>query len=254
MGQKTNPISQRLGIVRTWNSKWFAPMGSKQYRESLLEDIRIREYTDRRFDEADVSKIEILRSPKRVTINIYTARPGMVIGKSGVEIEQFKKELEFLTKKDVQLNVLEIRKPELDAYLVAKTIARQIEGRVNHRRAMKRSITSAIRMGAKGIKIRCSGRLGGAEIAHPEEYKDGRVPLHTLRADIDFAYATAFTTYGTVGVKVWIYNGDLLGGMKEFWEKSLKEEQEKERKPRQQQRRPAGGGGRERRGGGGRKR
>ena len=148
----------------------------------------------------------------------------MVIGKSGVEIEQFKKELEFITKKDVQLNVLEIHKPELDAYLVAKNIARQIEGRVSHRRAMKRSITSAMRMGAKGIKIRCAGRLGGAEIAHPEEYKEGRIPTHTLRADIDFAKVTAFTTYGTVGVKVWIYNNDILGGMQEYWDKALKKE------------------------------
>ncbi len=230
MGQKTNPIGLRLCISRSWNSKWFAPLGSKQYRDNLLEDIKIREYTMKRFDNADVSQIEIIRSPKRVTINIYTARPGMVIGKSGVEIEQFKKELEFLTNKDVQLNVLEIRKPELDAFLVAKMVARQIEGRVNHRRAMKRAITSAMRMGAKGIKIRCSGRLGGAEIAHPEEYKDGRIPLHTLRAEIDYAKATAFTTYGTVGVKVWIYKGDILGGMKEYWEKTLSREQTKERR------------------------
>ena len=247
MGQKANPVGLRLGVVRSWNSKWFAPLGSKQYRESLLEDIRIREYTLRRFDNADVSQIEIIRSPKRVTANIYTARPGMVIGKSGIEIEQFKKELEFLTQKEVQLNVLEIRKPELDSYLVAKTIARQLEGRVNHRRAMKRALTSAMRMGAKGIKIRCSGRLGGAEIAHPEEYKEGQIPLHTLRADIDFARATAFTTYGTVGIKVWIYRGDILGGMQEFWEKSLKEEQEKERRIRP----GAGGRGGGRRGGGG---
>ncbi len=232
MGQKTNPVGLRLGVVRSWNSKWFAVVGSKDYRENLLEDLKIRDYTYKRFDAADVSQIEIIRSPKRVTINVYTARPGMVIGKSGVEIEQFKKELEFLTHKEVQLNVLEIRKHELDAFLVAKTIARQLEGRVNHRRAMKRAITSAMRMGAKGIKIRCSGRLGGAEIAHGEEYKEGRIPLHTLRADIDFARATAFTTYGTVGVKVWIYKGDLLGGMHEFWERSLREEQKKEKRIR----------------------
>ncbi len=238
MGQKTNPIGLRLGIIRSWNSKWFAPIGSKQYRENLLEDLKIREYTRKRFDEADVSQIEIIRSPKRVTINIYTARPGMVIGKGGVEIEQFKKELELLTKKDVQLNVLEIRKPELDAYLVAKMIARQIEGRVNHRRAMKRAITAAMRMGAKGIKIRCSGRLGGAEIAHAEEYKEGRIPLHTLRADIDYAKATAFTTYGTVGVKVWIYKGDILGGMHEYWERALREEREQERRARPPRGRP----------------
>ena len=242
MGQKTNPIGLRLGVSRSWNSKWFAPLGSKQYRDNLLEDIKLREYTFKRFDNADVSNIEIIRSPKRITINVYTARPGMVIGKSGVEIEQFKKELEFITKKDVQLNVLEVRKPELNAYLVAKMIARQLEGRVSHRRAMKRAITSSMRMGAKGIKIRCSGRLGGAEIAHAEEYKDGQVPLHTLRADIDYSTATAFTTYGTVGVKVWIYKGDILGGMKEYWDKALSREQEKERRaPRQ--RRPRKGGG-----------
>ena len=229
MGQKSNPIGLRLGVIRSWNSKWFAPMGSKQYRNNLLEDLKIREYTYRRFDDADVSHIGIIRSPKRVSINIYTARPGMVIGKSGVEIEQFKKELEFITKKDVQLNVLEIKKPELDAFLVAKSIAKQLEGRVNHRRAMKRAITTAMRMGAKGIKIRCGGRLGGAEIAHPEEYKDGRIPLHTLRASIDYAATTSFTTYGCVGVKVWIYKGDVLGGMHEYWETTLREYKEKDR-------------------------
>lgn len=234
MGQKTNPVGLRLGVIRSWNSKWFAPLGSKQYRENIVEDIKIREYTQKRLEEADVTQIEIIRSPKRVTINVYTARPGMVIGKGGVEIEQFKKELEYITHKEVQLNVLEVRKPELDASLVAKNIARQIEGRVNHRRAMKRAITSAMRMGAKGIKVRCSGRLGGAEIAHPEEYKEGRIPLHTLRADIDFAKDTAFTTYGTVGVKVWICKGEVLGGMKEYWEKALQEErrQEQRRRPR----------------------
>ncbi len=224
MGQKTNPIGLRLGVIRSWNSKWFAPIGSKEYRENLLEDLKIREYTRKRFDAADVSKIEIVRSPKRVMIDIYTARPGMVIGRGGVEIEQFKKELEYLTNKEVVINVLEIRKPEIDAYLVAKNIARQIEGRVNHRRAMKRAITAAMRMGAKGIKIRCSGRLGGAEIAHPEEYKEGRIPTQTLRADIDFAKVTAFTTYGTIGVKVWIYKGDILGGMHEYWERELSKE------------------------------
>ncbi len=236
MGQKTNPIGLRLGVIRSWNSKWFAPIGSKEYRENLLEDLKIREYTRKRFDAADVSKIEIVRSPKRVMIDIYTARPGMVIGRSGVEIEQFKKELEYLTGKDVVINVLEIRKPEIDAYLVAKNIARQIEGRVNHRRAMKRAITAAMRMGAKGIKIRCSGRLGGAEIAHPEEYKEGRIPTQTLRANIDFAKVTAFTTYGTIGVKVWIYHGDILGGMHEYWERELSKE--KQRGP-SRRRRPA---------------
>jgi len=234
LGQKTNPIGLRLGVIRTWNSKWFANMGSKQYKQNLLEDIKIRDYTQKRFDNADVSQIEIIRSPKRVTINIYTARPGVVIGRSGMEIEQFKKELEYITDKEVQLNVLEIKKPELDSYLVAKSIARQLEGRISHRRAMKRAITSAMRMGAKGIKIRCGGRLGGAEIAHAEEYKDGRIPLHTLRADVDFAKTVAYTTYGTTGVKVWIYKGDLLGGMHEYWEKTLREDLQDRRKPRSQ--------------------
>lgn len=234
MGQKTNPIGMRLGVIRSWNSKWFAPVGSKQYRENIIEDTKIRDYTKKRLEEADVTQVEIIRSPKRVTINVYTARPGMVIGKGGAEIEQFKRELEYIINKEVQLNVLEVRKPELDASLVAKNIARQIEGRVNHRRAMKRAITSAMRMGAKGIKVRCGGRLAGSEIAHAEEYKEGRIPLHTLRADIDFARDTAFTTYGTVGIKVWICKGEILGGMHEYWEKALQEErrQEQQRRPR----------------------
>ena len=220
MGQKTHPTGLRLGIVKTWNSKWFAK--KKQYRENLQEDIALREHIRKELDDADVSKIEIVRSPKQVTVNVFTARPGVVIGQGGQRVEAFKKELEKSTGKDIQLNVLEIRRPEVDAHLVARNIASQIEGRISHRRAMKRAIQSAMRLGAKGIKVRCKGRLGGAEIARKEEYHEGRVPLHTLRADIDFARATAHTTAGCVGVKVWIFHEELLGGMSGYWEKQFK--------------------------------
>jgi small subunit ribosomal protein S3 len=240
LGQKTNPIGLRLTINKTWSSKWFAPKST--YRDLFLEDLTIKRYTRRRLADADISQIEILRSPNKVTLNIYTARPGVVIGQSGQRIEEFKQELEYLTKKEVQLNVLEIRYPELDAYLVATNIARQIEGRISHRRAMKRAIAQAMRMGALGIKIKAGGRLAGAEIAHSEEYKEGRVPLHTLRADIDFARATAHTTYGCVGVKVWIYKGDILGGRKEFWERVLEEEEKGRKKFVHLPARASGGG------------
>ncbi|MBN1756325.1 30S ribosomal protein S3 [bacterium] len=219
MGQKSNPVGLRLGIIKYWNSKWFAK--KQNYQKMLLDDLKIRQYTRKRLDDADVSAIEIIRSPKKATINIYTARPGVVIGKSGIRIETFKKELEHLTQGEVQINVLEIRRPELDGYLVAKNIARQIEGRVSCRRAMKSSIRRAIRMGAKGIKIICSGRLSGAEIARTEGYKEGRIPLHTFRADIDYAIATAHTTAGCVGVKVWIFKDEILGGMEEYWDNVL---------------------------------
>jgi len=218
----------RLGISRDWNSNWFSQ--GKEFVVNLQEDIRIRKYTKTRLDDADVSNVEILRSPKRVVINVYTARPGVVIGKSGIRVETFKKELELLTRKEIRLNVLEIQKPELDAYLVGKIIARQIEGRVNHRRAMKKSITQALRMGAKGIKIMCSGRLRGAEIAHHETYQEGIVPLHTFRAVIDYASVTAHTTFGCVGVKVWICKGEVLGGMREVLNVTEKENKKRERK------------------------
>jgi len=250
LGQKTNPIGLRLGIARSWDSKWFAR--KKDYQKNLLEDLMVRKYTMERLPRIKVSmkdrgeiespmaknidpaisKIEILRSPKRIIINIYTARPGVVIGPGGARIELFKKELEQLTKKDIQLNVMEINNPELDAALVARNIARQIAGRVSHRRAMKRAIREAMRAGAQGIKIKCSGRLRGAEIAHSETHKDGRVPLHTLRADIDYASETSHTTYGCVGVKVWIFKGEILGGMKEVLQRQLKREKEKKKSRR----------------------
>jgi small subunit ribosomal protein S3 len=226
LGQKSHPIGNRLGISRGWNSNWFAK--GKDFVKNLQEDIKVREYTLTGLDDADVSNVEIIRSPKRVVINVYTARPGVVIGKSGIRVEGFKKELELLTGKEIRLNVLEIEKPELDAYLVCKNIARQIEGRVSHRRAMKRAITQAMRMGAEGIKIMVKGRLRGAEIARHEEYQEGLVPLHTFRADIDFAKVTAHTTYGSVGVKVWICKGEILGGMEEVLE--IENRAEKKRK------------------------
>jgi len=232
LGQKTHPTGLRTGIIRTWNSKWFARKG--QFRENLLEDIELRKFIRKELADADVSLIEILRSPKRVTVNVYTARPGVVIGQGGQRVEEFKKKLEAYTEKGVQLNVLEIRRPELDAVLVAKNIASQIEGRISHRRAMKRAIQSAMRLGAEGIKVKCGGRLNGAEIARAEEYKEGRIPLHTLRANIDFAKDTAHTTAGCVGVKVWIFHGEVLGGMREFWERTFAEEKQQ----KQQQNRP----------------
>ncbi|MCD6097868.1 30S ribosomal protein S3 [bacterium] len=248
MGQKTNPIGLRLGIVRSWNSKWFARKGD--YQKNLLEDLMVRRYTMERLPRIKVStkdrseiespmaknidpaisNIEILRSPKRLIINIYTARPGVVIGPGGARIELFKKELEQLTEKDIQLNVMEVNHPELDATLVARNIARQIEGRVSYRRAMKRAIQESMRAGADGVKIKCSGRLRGAEIAHSETYMDGRVPLHTLRADIDYATETAHTTYGCVGVKVWIFKGEILGGMKEVLQKQIKKKKSRRKR------------------------
>ncbi len=207
MGQKTNPIGLRLGINRLWDSKWFA---TKNYAHWLEEDITIRRYIKKRLARAGVSKIEIERRGDKVRIHIHTARPGMVIGRKGAEVDFLSEELAHLTGKHVQIDIKEVKRPELDAQLVAEHIAGQIEQRVSYRRAMKKAIASAMRMGAQGIKIKCSGRLGGAEMSRSEGYMDGRVPLHTLRANIDYARATAFTTYGTVGVKVWIYLGELF--------------------------------------------
>jgi len=208
LGQKTNPIGLRLGIIKSWNSSWF---DQKNYAEKLHEDLKIRNYIRKRLDKAAVSKIEIERNAKRVTISIHTARPGIVIGKKGAEVDKLREELRSLTNKEIQININEIKKPELDAYLVAENIARQIEGKVSWRRAMKKAITSAMRLGAEGIKIMCSGRLGGAEMARSEMYKDGRIPLHTLRADVDYAQYDAVTTYGTIGIKVWIFHGEVIG-------------------------------------------
>lgn len=208
MGQKTNPIGFRLGIVKSWNSSWFDEKG---FAEKLEEDLRLRKYIRSRLIKAAVSKIEIERTAKKVILTIHTARPGIVIGKKGSEVDHLREELRDLTNKEVQININEIKKPELDAYLVAENVARQLEGKVSFRRAMKKAIQSSMRLGAEGIKIMCSGRLGGAEMARKEQYKDGRIPLHTLRADIDYASLTAQTTYGSIGVKVWIFNGEVIG-------------------------------------------
>ncbi len=207
MGQKVNPIGLRLGINRTWDSRWFADDG---YAELLHEDIRLRDYLSERLSQAGVSRVVIERPAKKARITIHTARPGVVIGKKGADIEKLRADLARMTKGEVNLNIVEIRKPEIDAKLVAENIAQQLERRVAFRRAMKRAVQSAMRLGAQGIRINCAGRLGGAEIARVEWYREGRVPLHTLRADIDFGIATAKTTYGTCGVKVWVFKGEIL--------------------------------------------
>ena len=208
MGQKINPIGLRLGINRTWDSRWFA--GKNEYGKLLHEDMKIREELMKQLKQAAVSKIVIERPHKKCRVTIHSARPGVVIGKKGADIEKLRKTVAKLTDSDVVINIVEIRKPELDAQLVAESIAQQLERRVAFRRAMKRAVQSAMRLGAEGIRINCSGRLGGAEIARMEWYREGRVPLHTLRADIDYGVATAFTTYGTCGVKVWIFKGEIL--------------------------------------------
>ena len=208
MGQKTHPIGFRLGIIKTWSSRWYAP--DSKFADLIYEDMMIKRYIDRRLDNAGIAKVNISRAPKKVTVDIHTSRPGIVIGRKGAEVDKLREELQLLTKKDILLNIVEVRKPELDARLVADTIARQLVGRIAFRRAMKKAIAATMRMGADGIKIRCSGRLGGAEIARDEKYQEGRVPLHTLRADIDYATATAHTTYGCIGVKVWICRGEIL--------------------------------------------
>ena len=208
MGQKTHPVGFRLGIVKSWNSSWF---DEKDFAVKLEEDLKLRKYIKSRLQKASVSKIEIERMANRVILTIHTARPGIVIGKKGSEVDKLREELRSLTNKEIQINISEIKKPEMDAYLVAENIARQLTGKVSFRRAMKKSIQSTMRIGAQGIKIMCSGRLGGAEMARTEQYKDGRIPLHTLRADIDYASYTAQTTYGSIGVKVWIFNGEVIG-------------------------------------------
>lgn len=209
MGQKTNPIGLRLGINKSWDSNWFDPRDNSA---KLLEDIKIRNYIRTRLKKAGISRILVERTPKHARITIFTSRPGIVIGRSGQEITKLEEELKKITNKEVKLLINEIKRPELDAYLLAETIAIQIEGRISFRRAMKSAITSAMRMGAEGVRVMCSGRLGGAEIARTEQYKEGRIPLHTLRADIDYATATAQTIYGAIGVKVWICRGEILGG------------------------------------------
>ncbi len=207
MGQKTHPIGIRLGIIKTWDSRWFAKKG---YRDLLLEDLTIRKTLKERLFHAGVPKIEIERAGQNMRVIIYTARPGIIIGKKGAEVEKLRKDLKDMTKKEVSIDIKEIRKPEVDAQLVAENVALQLEKRVAFRRAMKKSIASAMRFGILGVKISCSGRLAGAEIARSEWYREGRVPLHTFRADINYGFARARTTYGIIGVKVWMYQGDIL--------------------------------------------
>jgi small subunit ribosomal protein S3 len=207
LGQKVNPIGLRLGIIKTWESRWF---GGKNYAHYIFEDHKLRQFVKQKLYHAGVSRIEIERSAKRIRLRIFTARPGIVIGKKGAEIAQLKKEIEKLTAHEVLIDIQEIRKPEIDAQLVAENVATQLERRVAFRRAMKRAVQSALRFGALGIKVICAGRLGGAEIARTEWYREGRVPLHTLRADIDYGLAEARTTYGVVGVKVSIFKGEVL--------------------------------------------
>jgi len=207
MGQKVNPIGFRLGINRTWDSRWYA---EDKYAELLHKDLELRAHIEKRLSGAGISKIVIERPAKKARITIHTARPGVVIGKKGQDIEKLRNDLSKLTGSDVHLNIVEIRKPELDAKLVAENLAQQLERRVAFRRAMKRAVQSAMRLGAKGIRINCGGRLGGAEIARTVWYREGRVPLHTLRADVDYGTATAKTTYGTCGIKVWVYKGDIM--------------------------------------------
>ncbi len=208
MGQKANPIGNRLGIIKGWDSNWY---GGKDFADKLAEDQKIRQYLTARIPKGGVSKIVIERTLNRITISIYTSRPGIIIGKGGGEVDKLKEEIKKITNKDVQININEIRRPEIDAAIVAETVAKQLEARVNFRRATKMAIASAMRMGVEGIKVRVSGRLGGAEMARSEEYKEGRTPLHTFRADIDYALKEAQTIYGIIGVKVWICKGEVFG-------------------------------------------
>jgi len=207
VGQKTHPIGFRLGVVRTWNSRWYA---EKNFADLLYEDMVLRRYLRKRLGHASLSSVGIERTVREVTINLFTARPGVVIGKKGEEVERLRGELQHLTGKEIYINIREIKRPEVDAQLVAENIARQLEKRVAFRRAMKKAVSSAMRLGTLGIKIQCGGRLGGAEIARVEKTREGRIPLQTLRADIDYAQARAETTYGTIGIKVWIFKGEIL--------------------------------------------
>jgi small subunit ribosomal protein S3 len=208
MGQKINPVAFRLGIVRGWDSSWY---GGKNFSDKLVEDHKIRKYVDSRIPKGGIAKVVIERTLKRITLTIHTARPGVVIGKGGTEVDKIKEELKKITNKDVQINIFEIKRPELDARLVGESIAQQIEARISYKRAMKQAIASAMRVGSEGIKVKVSGRLAGAEMARSEQYKEGRVPLHTLRADIDYALSEAQTVYGKIGIKVWIFKGEIYG-------------------------------------------
>ena len=208
MGQKINPVGFRLGIIRGWDSSWY---GGKTFSDKLVEDQKIRKYVDARIPKGGISKVVIERTLKRITLTVHTARPGVVIGKGGTEVDKIKEELKKLTQKDVQINIFEIKRPELDAKLVGESVAQQLEARISYRRAMKQAIASAMRVGAEGIKIKLSGRLAGADMARTEQYKEGRIPLHTLRADIDYAISEAQTVYGKIGIKVWIFKGEVYG-------------------------------------------
>ncbi len=208
MGQKVNPISNRLGIIKGWDSNWY---GGKNYAEKIVEDEKIRNYLKARLAKASISKIIIERTLKLITVTVNTARPGIIIGKGGQEVDKLKEELKKITSKEVQINIYEVKRPELDATIVANNIARQVEGRISYRRAIKMSIASTMRMGAEGIKVLIAGRLGGAEMARSEMYKEGRTPLHTLRANIDYAIAEANTKVGVIGIKVWICKGEIYG-------------------------------------------
>ena len=208
MGQKVNPISLRLGIIKGWDSNWY---GGKSFADNIVEDHKIRKYLLARITKGGISKVVIERTLKRITLTIHTARPGVVIGKGGSEVDNLKEELKKITGKELQINIFEIKRPELDAVLVGESIAQQLKARISYRRAMKQAIASAMRVGALGIKIKCAGRLGGAEMARTEQYKEGAIPLHTLRADIDYAVSEAQTVYGKIGIKVWIFKGLVFG-------------------------------------------
>lgn len=208
MGQKINPVGFRLGVVRGWDSNWY---GGNTFSDKLVEDHKIREYVQARIPKGGIAKVVIERTLKRITLTIHTARPGVVIGKGGNEVDKIKEELKKITGKDVQINIFEIKRPELDAKLVGESIGQQIEARISYKRAMKQAIASAMRVGAEGIKIKVSGRLAGADMARTEQYKEGRIPLHTLRADIDYAISEAQTVYGKIGIKVWIFKGEIYG-------------------------------------------
>lgn len=212
MGQKVNPIGFRVGGIKTWRSQWFS---ERNYSELIHEDIKIRKYLKKKLYHAGVSRVEIERAANKAKVNIYAARPGIIIGKKGSEIEKLRKDLEKVSQSEIIINILEVRKPEVDAQLVAENVALQLERRVAFRRAMKKCVTSSLKFGAKGIRINCAGRLGGAEMARSEWYREGRVPLHTLRADIDWGFAEANTAYGIIGVKVWMFHGEVLPGKKE---------------------------------------
>lgn len=236
MGQKTHPIGFRLGVIRGWDSNWYS---EDDFQEKLIEDEEVRRYLHTRLKRAGLSRAVIERTPERVILTLHTSRPGVVIGRGGSEVEKLRGELETLTGKDIQINISEIKRPELDATLVAKNIVQQLEGRISFRRAMKQAKQAAMRMGAEGVRLRAAGRLGGAEMGRVEEYMEGRVPLHTIRADIDFAQETALTIYGTIGVKVWIHRGEILG--KPDLSPNVQAQQRKMKESPQQRRQRRGG-------------